>query len=228
MEKQSSGVIDVVPHLPVPLGTELLIEIMKLSLRLKNSLVGMEKGLFVLTKTSANDLVGTFRSESIRESEINISYFHDNTVYGFKSEVLNVVSTPAKLFFLTYPKKIEEIRMRHSCRYECVLPATTMLGNEIVSMVIIDISNEGCQCIIKTSVAKKDALAAIIQINKVIDMMVLFPGAERKCKIKGRIRAVGQDLDRIKLGLLFEEMQNDARGEFNNFIALISEFKPNV
>ncbi|TAN62981.1 PilZ domain-containing protein [bacterium] len=226
MEKQSVAVIETVPHLPVPLGTELLIEIMKLNLRIKNSLVGMEKGEFVLTKTSASDLVGTFRSDSVRDSEINISYFHDSTVYGFKSSVLNVVSSPSRLFFLAYPKKIEEIRMRHSMRYECILPATTMIGNEIVSMVIIDISADGCQCIIKTSIAKKDALSKLIQLNRMIEMMVVFPGAERKCRIRGKIRTMGQDLDKIKIGVHFDDMLPDAKSEFDCFIALVTEFKP--
>src|SRR3972149_1160646 len=98
---------DSFPLLPISLGSELLIEVPDKNLRVRNSFVGMEKGQFILAKIASNDLIGTFRSESIRAGELQISYLHDNTVYGFRAGVLNIVSSPARLFFLAYPRKIE-------------------------------------------------------------------------------------------------------------------------
>ncbi len=110
----------------IPLGSELLAEISKMNLRFKFSLVGMEKGQFIVAKVYPNDLLGTFRSEAIKESNISLSFLQGDTVYEFSSEVLNVVTHPAKMFFMTYPRKIEETKVRRSIRYDCTIPAMTI------------------------------------------------------------------------------------------------------
>ena len=70
------------PNIPLSLGGELLFEVSNMNLRIKTSLVGMEKGTFLLTKLSSSDLMGTFRSHSVRQNPSTISYLHDNVVYG--------------------------------------------------------------------------------------------------------------------------------------------------
>ena len=81
LTKPRSNQTDAYPHIPLALGYELLIEILELNLRIKNHLVGLEKGSFILTKISANDLLGIFRSESIKKSDIHLSYVYENEVY---------------------------------------------------------------------------------------------------------------------------------------------------
>ena len=216
---------DSFPLLPISLGSELLIEVPDKNLRVRNSFVGMEKGQFILAKIASNDLIGTFRSESIRAGELQISYLHDNTVYGFRAGVLNIVSSPARLFFLAYPRKIEELNSRGGFRYECVLPATSMLGNELVSIVIVDISREGCQCILRAPITKDSLLYNLMQVNKKIDISVRFPGSEKISMINGRIRSFAQAADKIKIGIKFEELAAKERAEFEGFINLVSECK---
>jgi hypothetical protein len=225
MKMEKSKTTGNYPHLPISLGSELLIEIPEKNIRVRNSLVGMEKGQFILAKIASNDLIGTFRSESIRAGDLQISYLHENTVYGFKAGILNIVSSPARLFFLAYPKKIEELSARGGSRFECVLPATSMLGNELVSIVIVDISKEGCQCILRTPVAKDSLRYSLVQVNKKIEISVQFPGSERMSMIGGRIRSFAQAVDKVRLGIRFEELALKESAEFENFISLVSECK---
>ncbi|MBI5237496.1 MAG: PilZ domain-containing protein [Deltaproteobacteria bacterium] len=190
-------------------------------MRFRNPLVGMEKGHFILIKLSPNDLMGTFRSESIRESNILISYMDANIIYGFQTEILNVVSNPAKLFFLAYPRNIKEISARNSSRYECVLPATAMLCNELIPMAIIDISEEGCQCVIKKSSLKNNIQNNLVQINKKLCVNINFPGTNNTCAVNGSIRTLSDDIDKIKVGLKLEELSRKVTSELNNFISLV-------
>ncbi|MFQ5736430.1 MAG: PilZ domain-containing protein [Thermodesulfobacteriota bacterium] len=209
--------------LPVTLGVEVLVEITNLKLRIKSLMVGMEHGRYIIVRISPQDLIGNFRSEAVLESPMIIRYLYNGTVYGFETRVLNVVAQPAKLFIVSYPEKIEEYSVRNRSRYECVLPASTMFGNDIVDMVIVDISREGCQAFIKVTEPKRDELYGLIQVNKKIDMRVQFPGSEGRYDLVGIIRNVGKEPDKIILGVLFQSLAPDAKVQLDKYIDLIAE-----
>lgn len=213
------------PNIPVSLGGELLFEVSNMNLRIKTSLVGMEKGTFLLTKLSSSDLLGTFRSQSVRQSPTTISYLHDDVVYGFSSEVLSVVSNPSRLFFLSYPRKIEMLSARQDSRYECILPAVTMLGHEIVDMVITDISRDGCQGVVKNASVAGGVLDNLTLVNKKMEMKVQFPGTDGACTLAGIVRTVNRDADRTMIGVKFQDTPQDSKVKLDLFISLIAEFK---
>ncbi|MBI2399865.1 MAG: flagellar brake protein [Deltaproteobacteria bacterium] len=202
-------------------GSEVLLEIEALKLRIKCLLVGFETGQYIIIRLSSKDLIGNFRSEQVKSGNLFVRYLYQGAVYGFKAEVLNVVSTPAKIFFLSYPAKIEEYIMRERDRFDCVLPAGTMLDNEIIDMVIIDISGEGCQCVIKTATGK-NALYNQMQVNKMLDIRVQFPGKEGTYRLPGRIRNLSKAQDRITLGVKFEGLAEAASERIKEFISLVT------
>jgi len=209
--------------LPISFGTSVLVEITNLKLRIKSLMVGIEHGRYIIIRISEQDLIGNFRSEAVLESPMIIRYLHNGVIYGFKTRVINVVSRPAKLFFVEYPDSVEEFSVRTKSRYECVLPASTMFGNDIVDMIIIDISREGCQAMIKLPEQKRDELYGLIQVNKKIEMKVQFPGSDGKYDLTGTIRNVGKEPEKIILGVLFEGFAPATKERLDRFLSLMAE-----
>jgi hypothetical protein len=210
-------------HLAV--GAEVLLEVEALKLRIKCVLVGFETGKYLIVRLSEKDLIGSFRSEHIKSGQLIMRYLYQGAVYGFRPELLNVVPIPAKIFFLSYPSKIEEYVTRERDRFDCVLPAGTMLDNEIIDMVIIDISGEGCQCVIKADSGKSSALYSHMQVNKVLDIRVQFPGKEGTYRLPGRVRNLSKGHDRIILGVMFEGLAPAASERIKEFISLVASAK---
>lgn len=206
--------------LPLQLGSELLIEFVSLNLRIKSVLKGIDEDQFILAKLSPNDLIGTFRSDTVKESPIVIRYLYKGSVYSFDTKVQNILSTPAKLIFFEYPKKVLEAG-KVTERYECILPALTMLGNDIVEMVIVDLSRDGCQSVIKTSFSRNEALYKLIEVNRTIELKFQLPGVDTKFSLKGRIRNMSKEADRITLGIMFEQVLPEVKARISNFISLI-------
>ncbi|MBI5826778.1 MAG: PilZ domain-containing protein [Deltaproteobacteria bacterium] len=223
--QRADGAAGTPVHLPVTLGTELIAEIVNLNLRIRSVLAGMDGGRFLLIKLSPNDLMGTFRSEMVTRSPVIVKFQYKDTVYAFNSEVLNIVSNPCKLMFLAYPAKVEEFKVWPDSRHECVLPAMAMLDNEILEMVIIDISREGCQCFIKAPGARGEALNALIHVNTDLDIRAQFPGTEERFRFTGKVRNISRDVDKIKIGVMFEKISPEVKAKIDGFIALISEIK---
>lgn len=209
-------------RLPIAVGSEILVEFVNLNLRIKSVLVGLDHEQFILAKISQNDLIGTFRSEAIRVTPVIVRYLYKGIVYGFNTETINIVSSPEKLLFFAYPKKIDETRPLASDRLECRLPGVTMLGNEIVEMLVVDISKDGCLCVIKAAGAKGEALCKLIQVNKPIEVKMQLPATQEKLAVAGRVRNMSKGADRITVGVMFDEAGGEVKAKIAAFISLIS------
>ncbi len=213
------------PHncMPISVGTELLIEIADLKLRLKSELIGIEDDEYLIVKLSHHDSGGGFKDKTIEQSPLVIRYVYKGSVYGFKATVLNIISKPAKLIFVSYPERIEECNVRTSPRYDCVLPAAATIGDASTELIITDISKNGCRCVIMTSMVKNKAkLYDTINMNSELELKVEFPGMEDKMILSGAVKNINKDEEEIMFGLSFAKMDAKAKVNFNKFIRLIS------
>lgn len=210
-------------HLPINVGTELLVEFVNLNLRVKTTLVGFESGGYLIIRISSQDLVNC-RSDIIRDCNLIVRYLYRGSVYGFKTSILNMVSNPARLLFLSYPTRIEGYNVRSNPRYECILPAAIKMGETSAEMVIVDISRDGCRCVVKTSaVADPEELYKFIDVNKGVQVLLQLPGIEDRIDLSGDIRNLNKDSDRIVFGLMFDSLRQDVKARLEGFISLISE-----
>lgn len=212
-------------HLPITLGTELLIELVDFKQRIKSSLIGMENNRYLIVKLSSKDFDAGFTPEAVKQSPMIIRYLFRGSVYGFKTSVLHTISEPSRLVFVTYPQKIEEFNVRNNPRYQCILPAEIEYNGEAVEMVIVDISQKGCRCVVRThSVKNREQFYSFIDIDREIGINVQFPGVEDKLRLASRVRNINKDNDRVIFGVLFEETEEEAAGKrLDSFISLISE-----
>ncbi|MBI5587634.1 MAG: PilZ domain-containing protein [Deltaproteobacteria bacterium] len=213
-------------HLPITLGTELLLEIVNLKLRTKSVLIGMENSSYLIMKLSSQDFEAGLADEKVSESPLIVRYLFRGSVYGFKTRLLKIIAEPSRLAFLSYPTKIEEFNVRHNPRYECILPAETLFGGEQVELVIVDISLKGCRCVVKTaSISNRDLLYSSIDIDREMALRINLPGVEEKLGVKGKIRNINKDNDRVIFGVLFDELAGEAENMLNRFISLISDIE---
>ncbi|MBI2413100.1 MAG: PilZ domain-containing protein [Deltaproteobacteria bacterium] len=206
------------PAIPIELGADVLLEILKFNLRIKSMFVGMEFGQYLIVRLSPNDLLGTFRSETIRESPVILRFLYKGVVYGFDTEIQNIVSAPAKIVFLKYPKTIVESKTVTTERRACNIPGMTMFGNEFVDLFVTDISPEGCRAVIKSV---REALFSLIQVNKIIEIRMQLPRTHESFALRGKIRNLSKDSDSITIGVQFEEMTGEAKAKLGQFTAAL-------
>lgn len=210
--------------LPITIGTELLVEFQDFTLRTKSELVGMRHNQYLII-VMQQDMSG-IRPEVLKESQIIIRYLYRGSVYGFRTSVLNLMNTPDRLVFLSYPKKIEEFRVRSSPRFECILPAVTSVEDLDGETVVIDISIDGCRCVVKSaSLEDADAFYKTMDINREASLKVQFPGAGERYELTGSTMNINKDADRVAFGMLFGPLKTVTKKRLEDFIALISEVK---
>lgn len=218
-----TGADNQVSRIPITLGAELLVEISALKMRIMSFLVGMEHDQYVIVKIAPKDLMGTFRSDVVKNSPITIMYMDANIIYRFQTEILNVVSQPSRLFFLKYPERIEKLGVRNELRHRCSIPAQTMLANDLIDIEIIDLSREGCQCTVMTSGVKSEKLYDLIKVNEIIDIIAGSPSSGSPLTLQGIIRNISKDTDNIKLGVMFRELTPQAITKIDSLLEQTSK-----
>lgn len=220
----SMSTIGIPLELPIKIGTELLVEFQDFTLRTKSELVGMKQGQYLIIGM-LHDMAG-IRPDEIKESPLIIRYLYRGSVYGFKTRPVNLISAPDRLIFLSYPEKIEEFRVRSSHRFECILPATTSLDGSEAQTVVVDISNDGCRCVIQTSGVKDpDNFYKALDINRLAVLRVQFPGNSESYELSGAIRNISKDADRIAFGVQFGPIRKETKTKFEEFIRIISQIR---
>lgn len=220
----SPAVTIATPTLPVTIGTELLAEFQDFSLRTKSELIGMKKGQYLVISTQ-HDMPG-MRAETLKDSSVIVRYLYKGSVFGFRTKVLSLIHSPDRLVFLGYPEKIEEFRVRASQRYECILPAVTIVDGVEGETVVVDISVDGCKCTVKASNLKDaEKFYQSMDINKEATLRVQFPGSPESYEITGSIKNMSKDADKMAFGLLFGPIKTDSKKKLEEFISLISEVK---
>ena len=108
---------------------------------------------------------------------------HSNRMFLSQTTILNLVTKPSYVLFLSYPRKLEKLRMVSNRRFRCALPTMARLGTDIFELVTTDISKGGCLCRLEFSKARSKALYSAIQVDKVIELLVKVPDTGDSFKV---------------------------------------------
>ncbi|HBG47826.1 MAG TPA: hypothetical protein DDW94_12685 [Deltaproteobacteria bacterium] len=209
-------------QLPITQGTEIVVEIEDYSIRARCDFIGMRQGQYIML--SFHDTV--LRTDQLRDLNVVVRYLYKGTVFGFKSRVMGLLASPERLLVIAYPYALEEFKVRHCQRYECILPATASLEGCEAEAILIDISSEGCRCSIKTTgCANRDAIYNAIELGREASIKVELPGASDKLVLSGAMKNIVKDEGRIVLGVAFASLSEESRKRLESYIFFLSAVK---
>ena len=121
--------------------------------------------------------MGNAASSLYKGGSIVIRYVHKGTVFGFKSRIIHFITTPVKLIFIDYPKKIKNQNFRSHKRIYCHLPASATIADNTVEGPVTGLSKEGCLFTAKRVNIGKSA--DLLQIDNEIVVSLQLPGVEK-------------------------------------------------
>ncbi len=198
--------------------TTLKIQIEGTKIRMTSELIGVETGEYLVIKMPTVQFAGNLSSLLYKGNSIIIRYLHKGTIFGFKSHISHVITNPAKLIFIEYPKRIESHDLRAHKRLDCYLPANAkIMGNKIVG-TITDVSREGCHFIIDTEKAKVEN-SLILQVGNEIGVSFQLPGASAKLTVTGKQKNIKKDRDSVNIGVEFNSMDIETQERLHDFLA---------
>ncbi len=197
-------------------GTTLKIQIEGVKSRMTSELIGIETGEYLVIKMPSVQFMGNLSTLLYKGNSIIIRYLHKGTIFGFKSHISHYITTPAKLIFIEYPKRIESHDLRAHKRLDCYLPANVKIMDNTIPGTITDVSKEGCHLIIE-QVKVENSL--ILQVGNEIGVSFQLPGVAAKLTVTGKQKNIKKDSDSINIGIGFDNMDIEDQERLYDFLA---------
>jgi c-di-GMP-binding flagellar brake protein YcgR len=128
-------------------GMDLLVRIKGVSQNQKSKLVAFGEDSFVAVKITRLLQVA---SKLFKGNQVDVSYFHEGKITGFQSQIIDHISRPFPMLFLTYPSFFAHRDLRARPRVNCCLPARVLAGEKSWEGLLLNISTTGCRFVFRT------------------------------------------------------------------------------
>lgn len=199
---QTSNADDKGVRIFIELGTHLQLDIEGTNISLTSEMIGMEVGKYLIIKVYQ---MNNDQREELRNNTITAKYLHKNSVLGFKSNIISIISEPENIIFLKYPKNIKNFNVRTNERAPCFLPIQLEIEYNVVEGAIIDINTSGCCCLIKHfKILNEQALEKVtihLQNSKL----------EREYSLLGNVRSIRKKKDELNIGIMFIKIDSNTQ-----------------
>jgi len=203
-------------HFQTEIGTVMQLEIEGFENRIKSLLVGILPDEYLILKMPQLGVYAGQPRSFQQDSEIRVRYLYKGAVWGFKSRLKRVISTPAGLLLIEIPDTLESCDLRQEERIDCLLPGKIQLGKTSRKGAVVDLSKNGCRFMVRNPKGKK---APEVAINDELALTCSFPGVEGEQALTGRVRQIHQDEQTTALGLEFVKPNRQIESIIQNYLS---------
>ncbi|WP_415719778.1 PilZ domain-containing protein [Maridesulfovibrio sp.] len=149
-------------------------------------------------------------------NEVTIRYIYDGIASGFKTSVIRMISSPDRLLFLKYPKRIESYNLRRHKRVSCFMEAQIANGENKNVAVMEDLSTSGC-CISYIT----DSKMPDPEIGDEINVFCSYFTEDNNSYIPCKIQRCTKDSRKTILGMTFEKPSPEILIKIQDYVATI-------
>lgn len=198
MHKPTTG-----SRIALDIGAKIKMELDGQETPLNSTLVGMVPDELLIVTAPAPFTAAENKGPS--GGRIVIKYLHMGRLCMFKTQLLRVIESPTKLFFLDYPQAIHYHELRRAKRRSIFIPCTVHLarGPEFYG-VLIDLSTTGCLCQIK---AKGNSPLPSLDIESKVQLHCLLPGLKEDQELTAVVKSIRRSTAETRIGLEFVGLQ---------------------
>ena len=210
-----------------PVGLPIQIEIDGVSLKMGSVSVGYLADNCLIIRYPSTGAFGSIASRLFKGNKVTVRYITDGDVLGFQSELLGTINEPVRLLFVAYPTLIARRSLRSSKRVECYLPADLNIdraksGDIVREGIVTDISGTGCNLnMVKES---PDQVLPDVRVNDPVILHLQLPGMESRIELSGRIRNIQRDSQKIRMGIQFDDIDEERKMRITEYISTLEKF----
>ncbi len=197
-------------------GTTFEIEYEGSTTRLTSELTGKEDGSYLIVKWPDSYSMANDSNIIFKDNNVYVKYLYKGVEFGFQSRILKVLSDPAKLIFIGFPKSVDVCVLRENRRIDCFLPANLRIADNIVDGNVTDLSRGGCQFIAETSDIEKSI--GILETGNEIDLSFQLPGVEKEVTLTAKQRNIKKAGNNMNIGFEFISMSVEVQEKLDVFL----------
>jgi len=198
-------------HLTLKVGSQLLLRLLCVDKRYEGKVVGVEPYSYSIVRVRLpQDTIARLGQNPGVVAQLNTG----GTLFGFRADVLNRVSVPAPLLFLSHPHSVERLVLRRNERLEVTLPCTIHGAFGDHEVVLLDLAPTGC------SFAARSSLKSPLRTAQPGERLVLRCdlGSGQTFTVPLSLRRVDEHKGRITMGGQFVDMEEENSHLLNDYL----------
>lgn len=201
-------------------GCEMYVQCRGQDFRIKTTLLGIESRQCLIVRPPQ---LTRIQSYFMPDAPVTVRYLHAGAIYGFQARVRKYITDPLQLLFISYPRHIEIMNLRKTTRIACFLLATAEFQGRTYPGVVLDLSVGGCRFVMKHP---GTAGAVAMQLDQGIAIQTELMGNRNKVVLRGKLRHVNLDENRIDLGIQFTDLGQDTLEELDRCVRQVLAVTP--
>ena len=199
-------------------GTIFKIKFEGSSTQFTSELAGKEDDNYLMVKWPVSYTMANDSDLIYKDNATSVKYLHKGVEFGFQSRILEIISDPAKLIFIEYPKTVDVCVLREDRRIDCFLPASLRIADNIIMDVnITNISRSGCQVVAETSEIEKNM--GLIETENGIGLSFQLPGIEEEITMAVKQRSIDKGENDASIGIEFNNMSVEAESRLHDYLS---------
>jgi hypothetical protein len=198
-------------HLTLKVGSQLLLRVLCVDKRYEGTVVGLEPYAYSIVRVRLpQDTLARLGQNPGVVAQLNSG----GMLFGFRADVLNRVSVPAPLLFLSHPDSVERLVLRRSERMDVTLPCTVHGAFGDHEVVLLDLAPTGC------SFAARSSLKSPLRMAQPGERLVLRCdlGFGHTFTVPLALRRVDEQKGRITMGGQFEDMNEESSRLLSDYL----------
>jgi len=199
-------------------GTALQLQIEGFKSRFNTTLIGLVRDEFLIVDAPQLDMFVGEPKHFTAGAQVTVRCVSAGSVWGFKSQLTRVISTPTQLLVVKAPSEIENCSIREQKRINCMLPCRITVDSSTKSGVLDDLSEGGCRFSVRTS--EDDPFSP--EPGSELKLECQFPGMEGDQVLSGCIRHVDTDVNRCNLGIQFSDIDENIKKRIAQYVASVA------
>lgn len=187
-------------HLKLKPGSQIFLKLACVDKRYEAKVIGMEAFSYIIVQLRLpQDTLARLQQNPNVVAQVNSS----GALFGFRTEVLNRISNPAPLLFLSFPETVERLVLRRNERFKISVPGNIHGAFGEHDILVTDIAPEGCSFIARVDMKSPlrgaqlgDRVALQCELGGGCQLPLVAPVLLRRLvESKGRINMGGQFVD---------------------------------
>jgi HD-GYP domain-containing protein (c-di-GMP phosphodiesterase class II) len=187
------------------IGSTIQVQLSEKSRRVNAKFIGMDPGAYIIVSLPK---IEELKEQLFREKKIVLRYMTGGTIFGFESNVIALNLQPARLLFLTYPRRIQSCEIRKHSRFDCIYHSRIILSGVNYEGMITNISMGGCQFIMDR-LDEHGAFA--LKAGDSVNLSFQAPEGRPIESLSGEVRNIKSSDNRVEIGIRFLDLQDDVK-----------------
>lgn len=200
----------------IDMGESLLLNIEGIEGKLKSHLIGLIPSEFIIIKAPIG--YSGINKYLFEGNKLDVRYIKYGHAYHFETNIISLVTKPKSMLILDYPTTVDSASFRSSERHDCFILCIIEIEGQEYKGNIMDISLEGCRCMITElsskykRIIKKDSLNATLKFES--------PSDKNDIELPVLIVNKSAYKSSSKLGIKFDNIEDETKSR----LVSITEF----